>query len=130
MDNERHWDGSRRVAQLLVPCKDLESAEAFYGGLLGLGKEFAAPNVVAMDAGGMRLLLAHSPSADGKTGGIVPYVAVDDIAETHTSLVKAGAVDGGAPHKVADLEKREIWIAFVDDPTGNRIGLIEERQLP
>jgi predicted enzyme related to lactoylglutathione lyase len=42
-------------------------------------------------------------------------------------MIAAGAADGGAPHRIADLGGRAVWIAFILDPSGNRIGLIEER---
>jgi catechol 2,3-dioxygenase-like lactoylglutathione lyase family enzyme len=117
-----------KLAQIAVPADDLELARSFYGGVLGLPEIFSAPRVIAYDAAGIRLLLTHRPGhrPPGEPGAIL-YFDVRGIEAAHAGLLSKGAKDAGAPRKVAEHGANDIWVAFLEDPTGNMVGFIEER---
>ena len=55
-------------------------------------------------------------------------VKVTDIAATHAAIVARGAKNERAPHLTAKMPDHELWAAFVRDPDGNLIGLMEEKR--
>jgi predicted enzyme related to lactoylglutathione lyase len=116
-----------RIAQIVIPVTDLAAASSFYAEVLGLKTLFEAPNVRAFDAGGLRLLLTLRPDwVAPAEAGILLYFDASDIAARHRDLLARGAADAGAPHRVATLASTEVWIAFIRDPFGTTLGLIEE----
>ena len=52
---------------------------------------------------------------------------VPDIEESHRTLVERGVEFTGAPHRIADMESYELWMAFFRDPDGNPLALRSER---
>jgi predicted enzyme related to lactoylglutathione lyase len=114
------------VAQIVVPARDLKASARFYVQQLGLRHEFYAPNVASLRSGNTRILLTHQPDFEAH-GGVTLYIAAKGIEAAHANLVERGAPDRGAPHVVATLGSADILIAFVADPSGIQVGLIEER---
>ena len=113
------------LAQLAISVADLDRGKAFYGGALGLAHLFDAPPAMAFfQCGETRLMLAASPDA-AKAGAIV-YFTVDDVAEAHRQLVAGGAASESAPHFVARVEGRDLWLAFVRDADDHLVGLMSE----
>lgn len=118
--------GLRQVAQRV---EDLDRAVAFYAELLGRGPiaVFDPPGLAFFDLGGARLLLERgAPTA-------LIYLEVDDVAATCEALVGRGVRVATAPHVVFDDTAGlfgapgEEWLAFVEDPEGNRVGLMGRR---
>ena len=101
---------------------------AFYRDVLGLRHLFDAPPKMSFfDCGGIRLLLGEPESPDGAgASGTIVYFDVADLSAAHVALVARGVVFEAAPHKVADLGDRELWLAFLDDGEGNTVGLMSE----
>ena len=60
--------------------------------------------------------------------GSVLYFTVDDINKMHESLVARGVAFRKAPHLIAKLPDREVWMAFFDDTEGNTLALMSERK--
>ena len=122
--------GLSRLHQIALPVHDTDRAVAFYRDLLGLRLLFTAPPGLAFfDCDGVRLML--SPPAPGhERPGSVLYFAVDDIAATHTALEARGVVFSEAPHKIATLADREVWLASFTDTEGNPLALMSEPRLP
>lgn len=45
-----------------------------------------------------------------------------------TGMVRKGAVSERTPQRTAKLPDHELWIGFLRDPDGNRVGLMEEKR--
>ena len=120
--------GIRRIGQIAVTVRDVERARAFYGDVLGLEHLFDAPPKMSFfDCGGVRLLVGEPESADGvSASGTILYFDVADLRAAHEVLVARGVTFEAAPHKVADLGDRELWLAFLSDGEGNTVGLMSE----
>lgn len=117
-----------RLGQVSMPVRDLDRAVAFYRDQLGIPFLFTAPPGLAFfDCGGTRLMLS---SAEGDTGathvGSILYFDVPDIGGTHAKLASRGVTFDAAPHLIAKLPDREVWMAFFKDPEGNTLALMSE----
>ena len=119
-----------RLHQIALPVQDTDRAVAFYRDVLGMRLLFTAPPGLAFfDCNGVRLMLSP-PSPGHERPGSVLYFAVDDITATHTALVARGVVFTEAPHKIARLADREVWLASFSDSEGNPLALMSEPRLP
>lgn len=122
--------GLSRIHQIALPVHDPDRALAFYRDVLGMPLLFTAPPGLAFfDCHGVRLMLSP-PSPGLERPGSVLYFAVDDIAATHAALVTAGVTFSAAPHKIATLADREVWLAAFADSEGNPLALMSEPRLP
>lgn len=119
---------ARKLVQLVIPVADLVAARNFYVDVLGLQLLFEAPNVTALAAGEVRILLAESSGAGGPAG-ILPYFGTSDIEATHRRIIADHGPEAGPPHRIATLGDTEVWISQLSDPNGNILGLLEERPL-
>ena len=121
--------GLSRIHQIAQRVHDLDRAVAFYRDVLALPLLFTAPPSLAFfDCGGVRLML--SPPAPGfDHPGSVLYFAVDDIQATHQELAARGVVFATAPHKIATLADRDVWLADFTDTEGNTLALMSEPRL-
>ena len=69
------------------------------------------------------------PEGDSSPGNnSVIYYRVQNVNEAHELALSAGAKDGGSPHMIAKMPDHELWMAFLKDPDGNLVGLMEERR--
>jgi lactoylglutathione lyase len=120
------------VGQFCINVTDLERSIRFYEDLLGLtvqtrveGDRFEEV-VLAADEGGGRLQLAHHHDGPDRIdhGGALWkfYLNVDDCAEVHRRVVEAGFESEGPPQR---LERWPVTVAFVFDPDGYRIELLQ-----
>ena len=119
-------DAIQRIHQISIRATDTARAVAFYRDVLGLKLIFQAPPQLAFfDCGGVRLMLSPAePEFDHQ--GSVLYFAVDDIKAAHSALTAAGAAFRTAPHLVARLPDREVWLADFLDSEGNVLALMSE----
>jgi methylmalonyl-CoA/ethylmalonyl-CoA epimerase len=118
------------MIQVAQRAEDLERATRFYTSLLGAGPvaSFDPPGLVFFDVGGLRLLLDRgAPSA-------LLYVSVDDLDAVVARLRGQGVAVEGEPHVIFRHDDdtlgppgTEEWMAFVRDPEGNLVGLVEQR---
>ncbi|HEY6747509.1 MAG TPA: VOC family protein, partial [Mycobacteriales bacterium] len=102
----------------------------FYADLFGAGPiaTYDPPGLVFFDLGGVRLLLERgAPSA-------LHYYRVADIDATVARLRAAGAAVESEPHVIFSHADDALgpagtdeWQAFVRDPEGNLVGLVEQR---
>jgi methylmalonyl-CoA/ethylmalonyl-CoA epimerase len=123
-------DGSTPLVQVALHADDLGRASAFYADLLGAAPvaSFDPPGLVFFDRGGVRLLLDRgAPSA-------LLYHRVDDIDATVERLRLAGVSVESEPHVIFGHDDDTLgpagtdeWMAFVTDPEGNLVGLVEQR---
>jgi len=73
--------------------------------------------------------MLSTPQGAGTPGhNSILYFKVVDIVATHTAIVGRGATSERAPQMVAKLPDHELWLAFLRDPDGNLVGLMEERR--
>ncbi len=113
------------IMQILVPVSDVDRAADFYADVLGLPLLFRYPGNAFFDAHGVRLYLAQ-PSEPAYTGPATLYFRVGDVKTTFESLVARGATVREAPEIAHRDAEYDLWLAFVQDPDGNNIGLMRE----
>ena len=73
------------------------------------------------------MLSAPEPGFDHP--GSVLYFAVEDIGAMHDTLTSRGVAFRTAPHKIATLTDREVWLADFEDTEGNTLALMSEPRL-
>ena len=116
------------IGQIAITVADVSAALHFYCDILGLKFLFqAGPNLAFLQAGNVRLMLS-TPQGAGKIGAnSILYFTVQDIAGVHESLVWMGAPSERAPQRAAAMPDHDLWLAFLRDPDGNVVGLMEEK---
>ena len=117
------------IRQLAITVSDVAVALPFYRDVLGLMFLFSpAPNLAFLAAGSVRIMLT-TPQGAGTVGhNSIIYFKATDIAATHAAIVQRGAKDERAPQLTAKMPDHELWTAFVRDPDGNLVGLMEEKR--
>lgn len=119
---------AQRVDYIRVPVTDMDSANHFYGEVLGLKRNANSPDAdwVEYEAGNVTLAVMTPHTHDYE---FVPLPAgtialrVPDVAQAHATLAAAG------------IEVGEVWDSGVckgvgvSDPSGNRI-LLHRRYGP
>jgi methylmalonyl-CoA/ethylmalonyl-CoA epimerase len=119
--------GLGRIGQIAMTMQDLPVAVAFYRDVLGLPLLFEAPPGLAFfDCGGQRLMLARPEDGEAAGGNSVLYFTVPDVQAAHATLLRRGVRFVDAPHVVARLADREIWMAFLRDPEENLLAVMAE----
>jgi methylmalonyl-CoA/ethylmalonyl-CoA epimerase len=117
-----------RLAQIAVTVTDLHAARAFYGDALGLPHLFDAGTMAFFDCGGVRLLVGTGDAKPG--GGTLIYFRVTDVEGAIAALKERGAEIVQEAHLLAPMKGYDLWLAFVRDPSGNLVGLMEEKRHP
>jgi predicted enzyme related to lactoylglutathione lyase len=115
----------RSIMQILVPVADVDRAAEFYESVLGLPLLFRYPGNAFFDADGVRLYLA-TPTEPGFSGAATIYFRVEDVTGTLERLEAKGAKVRERPEIVFGTDDYDLWLAFVQDPDGNNIGLMRE----
>ena len=103
----------------IYPAPDLPAAKRWYSEVLGQAPYFDEPFYVGFSVGGFELGLL--PSAQPGTVGPQPLWGVADIETAYVRLLELGAT---ALEPVAEVGGG-IKVAAVQDPFGNRFGIIE-----
>lgn len=116
------------IAQIAITVSGVSAALRFYRDALGLKFLFSpGPNLAFLKAGPVRLMLT-TPQGAGSVGhNSLLYFKVTDIAAAHAAILNRGAANERAPQLTAKLPQCEIWTAFLRDPDGNLVGLMEEK---
>lgn len=107
------------LRSVIYPAPDLASAKAWYSQAFEAKPYFDQPFYVGFEIGGFELGLL--PNATPGITGSQALWGVASIAATYARLLRLGAASLEAPHDVGD----GIKVAAVQDPFGNRLGLIE-----
>ena len=115
----------KRIGQILVPVTDVERAAGFYEHALGLSIAMRFPGIAFFDVDGIRLYLATVPQEDFR-GRATVYFWVDDVSGTLELLESRGAAVRERPGVIHRDPSYDLWMAFVSDPDGNRIGIMRE----
>ncbi len=117
------------LGQVALAVRDVALAKRFYVEVLGLRPLFdAGPKLSFLGVGTVRLMLTM-PEGAGEAGRNAElYYRVAGLAEYYRRVVAAGAVPEREPQLAARMPDHELWLAFVRDPEGNLVGLMEERR--
>lgn len=103
----------------IYPVSDLEQAKAWYTKVLDLAPYFDEPFYVGYTVGGFELGLI--PDGQPGTAGPQPLWGVASADEAFARLVELG----GVPIEPVNEVGGGIKVASVQDPFGNRFGIIE-----
>ena len=107
----------RGLRTVIYPAPDLDSAKAWWSGILGKPPYFDQPYYVGYDVAGYELGLL--PSAD-PADGVLVYWGVDDVQAAVNDATAAGANAHGPVTEVGE----GIITASVRTPDGSILGLI------
>lgn len=117
------------ISQIALTVSAVPQAKRFYGDILGLKCLFdAGPNLSFYAAGSVRIMLTTSQGSGAIGRNSILYFKTESVETTYREVIKRGAVSQTAPHRAATLPDHELWMAFVRDPDGNPVGLMEERR--
>ena len=117
------------IGQIAITVSDVARAKEFYVEKLGLKPLFdAGPNLSFLAAGSVRIMLSTSQGAGEVGKNSVLYFKAPSLEATYASMVERGAQAERPPQLTAKLPDHELWMAFVRDPDGNLIGLMEEKR--
>lgn len=110
-----------------MTVSDVPKALGFYRDALGLPFLFSPSDTLAfLQAGDVRVMLS-TPQGAGKAGGnSILYFRVESIEQAYAAVVARGATGERAPQLAAKMPDHDLWLAFLRDPDGNLIGLMEE----
>lgn len=118
-----------KIRQIAIAVSEVDSALAFYRDVLGLEFLFRPGKDLAfLAAGDIRIMLTTPQGAGTPGANSILYFAVTDINAVHAGLLARGARNERGPALTAKMPDHEIWTAFVRDPDGNLVGLMEERR--
>jgi predicted enzyme related to lactoylglutathione lyase len=117
------------IRQIAITVSDVGTALPFYRDVLGLRFLFSpAPNLAFLEARSVRLMLTTPQGAGTPGQNSILYFKVTDIVATHAAIVARGARNERTPQLTARMPDHELWAAFVRDPDGNLVGLMEEKR--
>ena len=113
-----------RLRSAIYPVSDLTSARRWYSEWLGIQPYFDEPFYVGFDVDGFELGI-HPEDDKHRVGdkGGVSYWKVADLDAEWSRMLSIGAKPKQAPMGVGEGTR----VAEVLDPSGNTIGLIEEK---
>ncbi|QEE26977.1 VOC family protein [Terriglobus albidus] len=112
------------IAQVALTVQDLPRALTFYRDVLGMQFLFEAGNMAFFQCGSVRLMIGASDKPAG--GGTTVYFRVADIQAVAAFLKGQGIALVQEPHLVARMKSHDLWLAFVNDPDGNTLGVMSE----
>lgn len=125
---EREAVHLEEIGQIGLTVRNLDDAKAFYGDILGMRFLFEAGTMAFFQCGSVRLLLGTPQPGDASRQpfGTIVYFRVDDLQRTCARLRASGVVLSQEPHLVARMKNHDLWLAFLNDPAGNMLGLMSE----
>lgn len=112
------------IVHIEIPCKDVPASAKFYN------EAFGWPSEASDSAGVSYTLFSAAPGPGGgfvalddhyKVGEVVIYIGTDDMEATVAQAVAAG---GTVLMPIMEIPNNG-WMAWVADPTGNRIGIFK-----
>lgn len=115
------------IGQICLTVTSLDNALPFYRDLLG-GTVLAVPSptLAFIQYGDIRVMLMAQNTGKPPMNNMV-YFSVSDIEESFDDIVERGGFPERVPEKVAELGDYDVWMAFLRDPDGSIIGLMEEK---
>jgi methylmalonyl-CoA/ethylmalonyl-CoA epimerase len=116
------------IGQIALHVSDADRAERFYRDTLGLPLLFRFGNLVFFDCAGVRLMLEGGHESTGKREQFCVYFRVSGIEAVVAGLRLRQVYFEREPQLVAKMPDHELWMAFLYDPDGNPLALIEEKR--
>src|SRR5438552_15269013 len=112
----------RLLAGIVLYSKDLDRARAFYRDVMGLPILLEEAHVIHFDAGSVRLAIHRYPTGEmtGAPEGFLVF-AVPDLDAAYAELGRRGAEFLGPP-----ATRPYGKVAYLRDPEGHEIGLLQE----
>ncbi|WP_299769644.1 VOC family protein [uncultured Pseudoteredinibacter sp.] len=116
------------IGQIAITVSNVKEALTFYRDQLGLEFLFAPSDQLAfLQCGASRLMLTE-PQGAGEAGqNSILYYQVCDIESKFQSLEDSGVHCERAPEFAAAMPDHDLWLAFLRDPEGNLLALMEEK---
>lgn len=118
--------GLSAIGQVSVTVQDLDRAVAFYRDQLGMPFLFQVPNMAFFDCAGVRVMLTLPEGRSDDVHTSILYYKVDDIQDAYRIMKDRDVRFVGRPHKIADLQDHELWMAFFRDSETNLLALMAE----
>ena len=115
-----------RIGQIALGVRDVDRAETFFGSLLGLRKLYRFGDLVFFDCAGVRLLIEKVEDPEAVHGASPIYFRCADIALAVGELERRGVVFTSRPHRIAEMDDHDLWMAFFEDPDGHTLALMQE----
>jgi predicted enzyme related to lactoylglutathione lyase len=105
-----------RIEYVQLPALDIARSAAFYERVFGWSIDsrhgsFEAPGLIG------QLTTDQTPAA---AGGPVLWISADNLPHIQREVV----ANGGTVHGRPQLDADERWLVEIDDPAGNRIGVV------
>jgi predicted enzyme related to lactoylglutathione lyase len=105
-----------QIGYLQLPALDIARSAAFYEAVFGWSVDltygsFESPGMIGQWT---------TDLVPASTGGPVVWICADHLAPTLARV----AANGGRVHGRPLLDNGERWLAEIDDPAGNRIGVV------
>jgi predicted enzyme related to lactoylglutathione lyase len=118
------------VAQIHISVKNIYSSIGFYRDILGVPFLFKVPGqpMAFFQSGDVRLYLGKPESPEQATK-VLLYFSVKNIDAEYARLARIGVEFVKEPHLVRRSGLQDLWMAFLRDPDGHHIGLMEERSI-
>lgn len=116
MDSNAQHPSHGQIGYVQIPTVDLAQSIAFYRAVFGWSAEieygsFEAPGVIG------QFTTDHAP-ANG--AGPVIWICADNMSTTLQRVEH----NGGRVRARPQLDQGARWLAEIDDPTGNRLGIV------
>ena len=115
------------IGQIALTVTNLDQARTFYRDTLGMRFLFDAGTLTFFQCGAVRLMLTTG-EGHAAGGGTLLYFRVQDLEGVHAALSAQGVPFEEQPHLIARMPDHELWMAFLKDPSGNLLGLMEEKR--
>jgi methylmalonyl-CoA/ethylmalonyl-CoA epimerase len=117
-----------RIGQIAFAVRDVDASEAFYRDKFGLRHLYRFGAHTFFDCCGARLMLEKASDASEVAHASPTSFACADIALPVNELKKRDVALTIEPHLIAKIEDHALFMAFFEDPNGNMLALMEERQ--
>ncbi len=115
-----------QIGQISLTVDDVDVAERFYEGTLGLRKLFRFGDLLFFDCAGVRLFVEKSSAEPFVPASSILYFRVADLTIAVAELQAKDVTFVHPPQLVAPMEDHDLWMAFFQDPAGNMMGLMQE----
>ena len=115
-----------QLGQIALTVDDVDAAERFYGGVLGLRKLYRFGDLLFFDCAGVRLLVEKSNAKPFVPASSVLYFRSPDLTIAVRELKQSGVTFVEAPRLIAPMQDHDLWMAFFKDPAGNVLALMQE----
>lgn len=126
--SEPAGSGLGHIGQIALHVSDADRAERFYRDTLGLPLLFRFGNLVFFDCAGVRLMLDGGHESTGRREQFCVYFRVSGIEAMVAALRLRQVYFEREPQLIARMPDHELWMAFMHDPDGNLLALMEEKR--